>query len=74
MKRPPFEIALGDIAQRMGMSPMELLRTAARFADDAKKAKVELEAPDEYIDDECAKAELAGLNPILEVLLKELNS
>ena len=53
---------------------MELLRTAARFADDAKKAKVELEAPDEYIDDECAKAELAGLNPILEVLLKELNS
>jgi hypothetical protein len=72
MKRPPFEIALNDIAQRMGLSPIELLRAAARYRRKSE-TKVELQPTDEYIEEEYAKAMLDEPNAgAIEDLLKDL--
>ena len=72
MKRPPFEIALNDISQRMGLSPIELLQVAACYRRESER-KVELQPTDEYIEEECAKAMLDEPNTgAVEDLLKDL--
>lgn len=55
MKQHQFEEALNDLAQRMGLTPIELLREAMLLHS---QEQVDVDPPDEYCEEQCALAML----------------